>query len=104
MTRPKHTKPDGNQASIVAILRSLGFVVWITADLGGDVLDLIVFKDGQARVVEVKRPRHRHMLTPNEQASIDALAFVGVKAIVAETWRDVVTAFGSSISDLTEAR
>jgi len=82
-----------NQASMVAILRSLGMVVWDVADTGGDVLDLVVSWRGMTRVVEVKRPGHRHMLTPNEQASIDALAFVSVKAIVAETWRDVVEAW-----------
>jgi len=65
-------------------------VVWDVADTGGDVLDLVVSWRGRTRLVEVKRPGHRHMLTPNEQASIDALAFVGVKAIVAETWKDVV--------------
>jgi len=74
---------------MVAILRSLGYVVWLTDSLGGDVLDLVVFKDGQIRVVEVKRPGQRKALTPNEQASIDALAAVGVEVIVAETWRDV---------------
>ena len=93
MTRPKHTRRDTNQLSMVAILRSLGYICWDTADLGGDILDLIVFKDGQTRVVEVKRPGHRHMLTPNEQASIDALAFVGVTVIVAETFQDVLDAW-----------
>jgi len=78
---------------MVAILRSFGYVVWLTDSIGGDVLDLVVFKDGQARVVEVKRPGFRHMLTPNEQASVDALAFVGVEAIVAETFQDVLDAW-----------
>ena len=94
MNRPRHPKTDGNQASMVAILRSLGYIVWLTDSIGGEVLDLVVFKDGQTRVVEVKRPGQRHMLTPNEQASIDALAFVGVKAIVAETFQDVLDAWG----------
>ena len=93
MTRPKHTRRDTNQLGMVAILRSLGYICWDTADLGGNVLDLVVFKDGQTRVVEVKRPGQRHMLTQNEQASIDALDAVGVEAIVAETWRDVTEAW-----------
>jgi len=93
MSRPRHPRTDGNQASMVAILRSIGYVVWLTDSIGGAVLDLIVFKDGQTRVVEVKRPGHAKMLTPNEQASIDALADVGVEAIVAETFQDVVDAF-----------
>lgn len=93
MTRPKHTRRDTNQLSMVAILRSLGMVVWDTADLGGDVLDLVVHWRGVTRVVEVKRPRFRDALTPNERQSIHALAAVGVEAIVAETWRDVVEAW-----------
>jgi len=93
MSRPRHPKTDGNQASMVAILRSLGYVVWLTDSIGGYVLDLVVFKDGQTRVVEVKRPGFRNALTLNEQQSIFALADVGVEAIVAETWRDVVEAW-----------
>ena len=93
MSRPRHPKTDGNQASIVAILRSLGYVVWLTDSVGGDVLDLVVFKDGQTRVVEVKRPGQRDALTENEKASIKALDDVGVEVIVAETWWDVTEAW-----------
>jgi len=78
---------------MVAILRSLGMVVWDVADHGGDVLDLICHWRGQTCVVEVKRPGQRDALTPNEKASIKALKDVGVKAIVAETWRDIVEAW-----------
>jgi len=94
MSRPRHPKTDGNQASMVAILRSLGYVVWLTDSIGGQVLDLIVFKGGQIRVVEVKRPGFRNTLTPNERQSIRALRAAGVEAIVAENWREVVAAFG----------
>ena len=93
MTRPKHTRHDTNQLSMVAILRSLGMVVWDVADTGGDVLDLVCHWRGQTRVVEVKRSGQRDALTPNEKASIKALKDVDVKAIVAETWRDVVEAW-----------
>ena len=93
MSRPRHPKTDGNQASIVAILRSLGYVVWLTDSVGGEVLDLVVFKDGQTRVVEVKVPGQRDALTENEKASIKALDDVGVTVIVAETWRDVTEAW-----------
>ena len=93
MSRPRHPKTDQNQASMVAILRSIGFVVWLTDSVGGEVLDLVVFKDGLTRVVEVKRPGQRDALTENEQASIYALAAVGVTVIVAETWRDVTDAW-----------
>jgi len=89
MSRPRHPRTDGNQASMVAILRSIGYVVWLTDSLGGDVLDLVCFKDGQTRVVEVKRAGHRNELTDNERASIKALADVGVEAVIAETWEDV---------------
>ena len=95
MTRPKHTRRDTNQLSTVAILRSLGMVVWDVADTGGEVLDLVCHWRGATRVVEVKRPGHRYMLTPNEQVSIDALAFVGVTVIVAETFQDVLDAWES---------
>jgi len=78
---------------MVAILRSLGMVVWDVADHGGDVLDLVCFWRGKTRVVEVKRPGQRDALTPNEQQSILALQAVGVEAIVAENWRDVVEAW-----------
>jgi len=93
MSRPKHTRRDINQFSMVAILRSLGMVVWDVADHGGDVLDLICHWRGQTRVVEVKRSGQRGALTPNEQASIKALKDVGVKAIVAETFWDVLDAW-----------
>lgn len=103
MARPRHPKTDGNQASIVAILRSLGYVVWLTDSIGGAVLDLVVFKGGQIRVVEVKRPGFRDALTVNEQQSIFALKDVGIEVIVAETWREIVVAFGDeSIDELTE--
>jgi len=93
MTRPRHTRRDKNQLSMVTILRSLGMVVWDLADHGGDVLDLVCFWRGQIRVVEVKRPGFRNALTPNERQSIHALKAVGVEVVVAETWRDVVNAF-----------
>ncbi len=93
MTRPKHTRRDGNQLGMATILRSLGMVVQDVADHGGDVLDLICHWRGRTRIIEVKRPGQRDALTPNEQASIYALAAVGVTVIVAETWRDVVEAW-----------
>ncbi len=94
MIRPKHTRRDTNQASMVTILRSLGMVVWDLADVGGEVLDLICHWRGVTRVVEVKRPGHRDKLTMNESISIDQLLAVGVKAIVAETWQDIVDNWG----------
>lgn len=91
--RPKYTKPDDNQGAIVADLRKLGAVVWITASLGGEVLDLLVFWHGRCLPVEVKRPDHAADLTKNERWSIHSLSLVGVEAIVATCTEDVVQAF-----------
>ena len=69
MTRPKRTKPDGNQAEIVKDLRSLGFDVDIVCDLPG-LYDLVVSGErrtlpGQCSVrVEVKATGA--MLSDNE--------------------------------------
>lgn len=99
MTRPKHTRRDKNQLSMVAILRSLGIVVHDTADIGGEVLDLVCHFRGQTKVVEVKRPGHENELTPNERQSIHALRAVGVEVIIATTWRDVTDAFGLEMEE-----
>lgn len=89
MSRPKRTRHDANQAEIVRVFQSLGAVVWDLSDVGGQVLDLIVFWRGRARVVAVKRTADS-ILTPNEVRSIMALQLVGVEPIVATSWEDVV--------------
>ena len=93
MNRPLHTKRDVNHAELVQQLRQLGAVVWDTADLGGRVLDLVVFWRGQTRVVEVKSPEYRITYTESELDSFEELELVGVEAVVAVTVEDVVSAF-----------
>ena len=92
-SRPRHTKPDTNQAQIVADLQRLGAVVWRLSDLGGEVLDLIVFWRGLAMPVEVKMPGHEAELTDGERESIRRLAQVGVKAVIATCTEDVIADF-----------
>ena len=98
--RPKHTKPDANQAQIVADLRDLGAVVWILADLGGEVLDLMVFWRGLAIPVEVKRSGCEHIITDGEHESMVALEGVGIPYAIATCAEDVLRVF----EELEEAR
>ncbi len=101
MTRPKHTKKDANQLEIVHELEALGAVVWDCANIGGTVLDLIVFWRGLAIAVEIKVPDNRDGLTDNERKGIRLLKQVGVEAVVATCTEDIVEAFqGSTIVDL----
>ena len=88
MIRPKHTKRDRNHAQIVQDLKALGMVVWDLADLGGHVLDILVFFRGKCLPVEIKSPGGE--LTASERASIEELRAVGVEAIVATCAEDVV--------------
>jgi len=93
VTRHRYLKTDANQPEIVAELRQLGAVVWITASLGGSILDLIVFWRGSAIPVEIKMPGKREELTDGEREGIRQLAAVGVEAVVATCAEDVVAAF-----------
>jgi len=99
VSRPKHTKKDANQVEIVTMLRHLGAVVWDTADLGGKVLDLVVFWRGRIIPVEVKMPTERYRLTDGEIASIEELRVAGVEPCVATCVEDVVDAFDAILSD-----
>ena len=73
MTRPKHTKPDSNQAEIIRDLIAMGFEVIKVSDLGGDALDLFVLGFHRKRrryewlQVEVK-PTHKSRFTDGEKA------------------------------------
>jgi len=92
--RPHRTaKVDENQAEIVADLRSLGAYIWITASLGGEVLDLIVFWHGRAVPVEVKRPGKGEDLTDGEREGIRRLREVGIEVLVATCTEDILQAF-----------
>jgi len=92
MARPKHTKKDANHPELVQQLRDLGAIVWDTADLGGEVLDLIVFWRGCALPVEVKPPGPIRF-TDGELESMAKLEQVGIQAVVAQSLEDVLAAF-----------
>lgn len=100
MARPKYAIPDAVQGEIVADLRKMGFYVWITAALGGEILDAIVFWRGKIVPVEFKAVGSEQDLTLGEREGIRKLADVGVKAVVATCTEDVVSAFvGIMIAD-----
>jgi hypothetical protein len=91
MVRPKHTKKDKTHKDLVKDCRDLGMVVWDLADLGGEVLDLMVFWRGKALPVEVKSPKGK--LTEKEQDSIEKLRAIGVEPVIATCVEDVLKAF-----------
>ena len=94
MDRPhRAVRTDANQSSIIADLERLGAYVWRLSDLGGEVLDLIVFWRGSAIPVEIKMPGKREELTDGEREGIRRLALVGIEAVVATCAEDVVAAF-----------
>ena len=90
--RPRHTRKDTNQLEIVHDLQALGCVVWDTANLGGHVLDIIVFWRGQVRIVEIKAPG-RITFTDGEIKSMEELELVGIEVVVAQSLEDVLAAF-----------
>ena len=91
--RPKHARVDGNQAEIISDLRDMGAYIWITAALGGEVLDAIAFWRGRAVPIEFKVPGAADNLTDGEREGIRRLRGVGVTAVVATCTEDVVSAF-----------
>lgn len=93
MSRPKYTRRDTNHKDIVEGCRELGMVVWDLADLGGKVLDTIVFWRGKAIPVEIKSPGKEDDLTLDERESISELEAIGVKYVIAVSVEDVIKAF-----------
>lgn len=93
MVRPRHTKKDKNHKKIVQQCRELGMVVWDTADLGGEVLDTVVFWRGRGIPVEIKRVGKESDLTEKERTGIERLQAVGVKPIVATCIEDILKQF-----------
>ena len=91
--RPKWTKKDKNHPQLVEECRKRGMVVWDVADLGGKVLDIIVFWKGQALPVEIKSKGNEHSLTADEEESIKELGAVGITPIVAVDIEDILSAF-----------
>lgn len=69
-------RTDGNHAAIVEALRASGWYVHDTSRLGHGFPDLVVARNGQLRLVEIKdgaKPPSKRTLTPEEVAV--ALAF-----------------------------
>jgi hypothetical protein len=91
MPRPKYTKKDLNHAEIVAQCRELGMIVWDVADLGGEVLDIIVYWRGRAIPIEIKSEGGK--LTEDERISLEKLESCGIKTVVAYSIDDIVRAF-----------
>lgn len=90
MTRPKHTKADGNQAEIVRELRYMGYDVDDVHDLPG-IYDIIVCSLGRCVRVEIKSPGEKLNATEIEYHKVqrhpDTL-------IVAESTEDILKWFG----------
>jgi hypothetical protein len=91
--RPKYTKKDKNHKKIVRECRELGMILWDTADIGGKILDLIVFWRGKALPVEVKQKGKEDDLTEEEKIGIEELRFVGIEPVVATCLEDILKAF-----------
>ena len=69
-------------------------VVWDLADVGGHVLDAVVFWRGQCVPVEIKAPGCESDLTDGEIHGMRELSSVGAWPIVATCVGDVMDAFG----------
>ena len=93
--RPKYTRKDKNHLDIVHNLRDLGAIVWDLADLGGEVLDILVIWRGEIKIVEIKSEGHESDFTEDEEISIARLKDVGVEPVVALDTEDVLRAFGA---------
>jgi hypothetical protein len=67
---------DANQSQIAGELRQLGFLVFVTSDLGGGFPDLVVGDLATMRVYlfEVKNPARSWTLTPAEEEFHDRWA------------------------------
>ena len=96
--RPRHPKPDGNQAQIIRELRDNGFVVHDVSSLGGDCLDLFVggvnrhMRNAEWLQVEVKTTVGK--LTANEARYTDQVGLSMLPVLVARCTEDVLKWFG----------
>jgi hypothetical protein len=93
MYRPKRTRKDKNHRRIVEKCREKGMVVWDVADLGGKVLDIIVFWQGKALPVEIKSKGNAENLTEGEIEGISELEEVGMPYVIATKAEDIISAF-----------
>ena len=87
---------DSNHSEIVAALRKAGAVVIDIHTVPG-ALDLIVAHRGELHIMEVKRGviNPRLHLTPKESKTIDALAHVGVQAILVTSAEQALKRIGA---------
>ena len=89
-TRPRRTRKDLNHAPIIAAARKKGIVVWDLADLGGLVLDTVMFWRGVCVPVEIKQPGQESAFTDDELKSIEKFREMGIPFIVATSIDDIV--------------
>jgi len=97
VSRPKYTKRDKNHPKIVQDCLDLGMVVWDLADVGGEVLDIIVFWRGIAIPIEIKSKGNENSFTQDEEKSIEKLKNVGVNVVVATSIQDILEVYEASI-------
>ena len=96
MARPRHTKRDANHQDVIDGCRAAGLNVWDLADVGGDVLDLIVagynvHKHAYEQIwVEVKPDEHAPF-TEAEKRILEANPYT---TLVAYSAADVLRRFG----------
>ena len=93
MIRPRHPKPDANQAAIVEECEKAGIYVWVLSDLGGEVLDTLMFKAGICIPVEIKVPGQERAFTKGEIEGMRRLSSVGVFPLVATSAEEIIRVF-----------
>jgi hypothetical protein len=91
--RPKHPRRDANSQAILDGCRALGMCVWDTSDLGGEILDAVVFWRGHALPIEIKAPGHEGDFTEGEVEGMRRLSSVGVFPLVVTDAYEVARAF-----------
>lgn len=90
----RHAKrTDENQKSIVNELRSYGFTVDITSNIGNGFPDAIVSKNHRAIGVEIKNIGKRKQLTDKEIKFRCLWVDLGMTYIVAETTKEILYEF-----------
>jgi len=94
--RPRHPKPDTNQAEIVAKLREQGMCVHDVSSLGGDILDLFVggynLKTRRDEWVQVEIKTEKGALTDGQQKYL--AKWIGLPVVIARNAEDVLQYFG----------
>jgi hypothetical protein len=91
--RPHHPRRDANSQAVLDGCRRMGMVVWDTSDLGGEILDAVVFWRGHVLPIEIKAPGHESDFTPGEVEGMRRLSSVGVYPLVVTDAYEVARAF-----------